>query len=393
MYNTLIIRNGEIAIKGQNRSSFEKSLIKNIKRSLLGLEGYKVYKGDGRIYVDFNKELMDEIIRRLKSVFGVVSFSPAVKIEKGYDNLKESCYDLFNFVTSNETHDSFKVDIKRKDKAFPMSSPEMSRDIGGYILSKTENDIKVNVTNPDLLITGEFRPEGNIIYAEKIKGQGGLPIGINGKGLMLLSGGIDSPVAMYMAAKRGLKMDAVHFHSFPYTSERSKEKVISLGKIVSNFANDVRINMINLLPIQKEISEKCPAELSTIISRRFMMRIAEKIALDSECQCLFTGESIGQVASQTLEGLTATNSVVKEIPVLRPLISFDKEDIIAIANDIGTFDTSIIPEEDCCTVFLPKNPSTKPKMAKILSAEENLDVDNLVREALENIEVLEINTI
>lgn len=393
MYNTLIIRNGEIAIKGQNRSSFEKSLMKNIKRSLLGLEGYKVYKGDGRMYVDFKEELMDEVIKRVKMVFGVVSFSPAIKLEKGYDNLKEQCYELFNYVTSKEKFTNFKVDIKRQDKTFPMSSPEMSKDVGGYILSKSQGALSVNVVKPELLITGEFRADENILYAEKIKGQGGLPVGINGKGMMLLSGGIDSPVAMYMAAKRGVTMDAVHFHSFPYTSERSKEKVISLGKIVSKYANDIRINMVNLLPIQKEITENCPEELTTILSRRFMMRIAEKIAIDTQCQCLFTGESIGQVASQTLEGLTATNSVMKVLPVLRPLISFDKEDIITVANKIGTFETSIIPEEDCCTVFLPKNPSTKPKMAKILAAEENLDVEALVESAIAGLEIIEIKTI
>lgn len=392
MFNTIIIRNGEVAIKGENRPVFEKKLITNIKKALYGMQiqGYKVYKGEGRIYIDADPEIMDQVIEKVRNVFGVVTLSPAIKAEKGYEKLKEMCLEVFEDAIANGEYKTFKMDVKRQNKSFHMTSPEMTKDIAGYILSKHGDKIGVDVFKPELTVYAEFRDNLNIVYARKIDGAGGMPVGINGKVATLLSGGIDSPVATYLASKRGLEIEAVHFHSFPFTSEKSMQKVEQLAKIVSLYTGSIKIHMVNLLPVQKEIAEKCPEELMTILSRRFMMRIAERIANQTGCGALVTGESIGQVASQTIEGLTATNDVVRTMPVIRPLISFDKEDIIKIARNIETFETSIIPEEDCCTVFLPKRPATKPKLEKIYKAEEALDIEKLVSEAIENSTVVDV---
>lgn len=390
MYNTIIIRNGELAIKGENRPVFEKKLMVNIKRVLYGMNGYKVYKGEGRIYVDVEPEILEEVIGKLKNVFGIVTLSPAMKLERGYDNLKEACLKVFEDVIAHGDYKTFKLEVKRQNKSFHMTSPEMTKDIAGYILSTHHEKIGVDIFNPDFMLYAEFRDNMNIVYARKIDAVGGMPVGINGKVMTLLSGGIDSPVATYMASKRGLEIEAVHFHSFPFTSEKSAQKVEKLAKIVSLYTGPIKLHMVNLLPIQKELAEKCPEELMTILARRFMMRIAEKLGQQNDCGALVTGESIGQVASQTIEGLTATNDVVKMFPVIRPLISFDKEDIIKIARNIDTFETSIIPEEDCCTVFLPKKPATKPKLEKIYKAEEVLDIEKLVDEAIANSTIVEI---
>lgn len=392
MFNTIIIRNGEVAIKGENRPVFEKKLMTNIKKALYGMQiqGYKVYKGEGRIYIDADPEIMDQVIEKVRNVFGVVTLSPAIKTEKGYEKLKEMCLEVFEDAIANGEYKTFKMDVKRQNKSFHMTSPEMTKDIAGYILSKHGDKIGVDVFKPELTVYAEFRDNLNIVYARKIDGAGGMPVGINGKVATLLSGGIDSPVATYLASKRGLEIEAVHFHSFPFTSEKSMQKVEQLAKIVSLYTGSIKIHMVNLLPVQKEIAEKCPEELMTILSRRFMMRIAERIANQTGCGALVTGESIGQVASQTIEGLTATNDVVRTMPVIRPLISFDKEVIIKIARNIETFETSIIPEEDCCTVFLPKRPATKPKLEKIYKAEEALDIEKLVSEAIENSTVVDV---
>ena len=392
MFNTIIIRNGEVAIKGENRPVFEKKLMTNIKKALYGMQiqGYKVYKGEGRIYIDADPEIMDQVIEKVRNVFGVVTLSPAIKAEKGYEKLKEMCLEVFEDAIANGEYKTFKMDVKRQNKSFHMTSPEMTKDIAGYILSKHGDKIGVDVFKPELTVYAEFRDNLNIVYARKIDGAGGMPVGINGKVATLLSGGIDSPVATYLASKRGLEIEAVHFHSFPFTSEKSMQKVEQLAKIVSLYTGSIKIHMVNLLPVQKEIAEKCPEELMTILSRRFMMRIAERIANQTGCGALVTGESLGQVASQTIEGLTATNDVVRTMPVIRPLISFDKEDIIKIARNIETFETSIIPEEDCCTVFLPKRPATKPKLEKIYKAEEALDIEKLVSEAIENSTVVDV---
>ncbi len=390
MYNSIVIRNGEVAIKGANRPTFEKHLIKNLKRALYGLEGFRVYKADGRTYIDFEPQLEAEVLRRIKNVFGVMSYSPVIKTEPGYDIAKKTAFAFYEELVRNKNVKTFKISARRGDKSFPMTSPEMARDIGGYILSTSQTPLKVDVNEPDIDIHVEVRNSGNVIFCEKENGVGGMPVGVNGRAMILLSGGIDSPVATYMIAKRGLAIEAVHFHSFPFTSEKSKEKIELLATHLSRYTEKIKIHMINLLPIQKEIAQKCPEEFMTILSRRFMMRIAEKLALDNNCGCLATGESIGQVASQTVEGLQATNSVVRQIPVFRPLISFDKEDIIQVARRIDTFDISIIPEEDCCTVFLPKHPATKPKMERIRKAEEVLNIEELVDEAIKEQEIREI---
>ena len=387
MFNTIIIRNGEIAIKGSNRANFEKRLMTNIKSALYGLQGYKVHKGDGRVYIDADESIMQEVINRVSQVFGVVSMSPAISFEGGYEELKNKSKELYDFMNRHNDFKTFKVVAKRGDKNFHMKSPEMVKDIGGFILANGEKSLEVDVYHPDLLISAELREGKNILYANKIEGLGGLPVGINGRAMTLLSGGIDSPVATYLASKRGLSMNAVHFHSFPFTSEKSMQKVEELAQSISKYTGKIAIYKVNLLPIQQEISEKCPEEYMTILSRRFMMRIAEKLAVESGCAALVTGESIGQVASQTIEGLTATNNAVELLPVIRPLISFDKEEIIHIAKKINTYQTSIIPEEDCCTVFLPKKPATKPKLEKIYMAESCLDVEGLVQSAIDKMEI------
>ncbi len=394
MFNTIIIRNGEIAIKGDNRAVFEKKLMSNIKSSLFGLSGYKVYKGDGRIYIDADEAIMPQVMKRVSKVFGVVSFSPAVKFVGDYALLKEKAKELYDLMMAEDAYQTFKLEVKRTDKNFPMTSPEMVRDIAGHILANAQKKAKVDVHLPDLHLYAELREGINILYTNKMMGVGGLPVGINGKAMSLLSGGIDSPVATYLASKRGLSVEAVHFHSFPFTSEKSFQKVERLVRTLMDYTGKIVIHKVNLLPIQKEISANCPEELMTILSRRFMMRIAEKLALEVGAGALVTGESIGQVASQTIEGLTATNASVEILPVIRPLISFDKEEIIDVARKINTFDISIIPEEDCCTVFLPKKPATRPKMEKILLAEEKLNVEQLVQEAIENREVVMVeNTV
>ncbi len=384
MYDILVIRNGEVAIKGQNRPIFENKLIRNLEYALYQFKGVKVKKGDGRIYVHLNGADYSSIVKKIKNVFGVVSISPAIVTEAGYENLKSGIKKLVEEKAKDSRINTFKINAKRQDKKFPMKSPEMSIDLGGYVLNTFSERFKVDVVNPDLNITAELRVDSNIVFADKIKGVGGLPRGINGKGCVLLSGGIDSPVAAYLMSKRGLYIEAVHFHSFPFTSEKSQEKIIDLAKILLPYTGRIKIHMVNLLEIQKSIFENCPEELMTILSRRFMMAIAESIAIETECNCLITGESMGQVASQTAEGLLATNNAVKILPVFRPLISYDKEDIISLAKEIDTYDVSILPEEDCCTVFLPKKPSTKPKLEKILKAEVNLNVQMLIANAIES---------
>ncbi|SHH25273.1 tRNA uracil 4-sulfurtransferase ThiI [Tepidibacter thalassicus] len=389
MYNVVIARYGEIGIKGRNRYIFEDKLVKNIKNSLKELGKLNVYKQYGRIYIDVEDYDYETIIDEAKKVFGIVALTPAIKLENDYDKLKKAALELVKEKIEFEDVKTFKVESKRTDKSFRLNSMEMSRDIGGYILSNLGDKIKVDVHNPDVKVEAEMRAECAVVYVDKIEGYGGLPIGTNGKAMVLLSGGIDSPVAAWMIAKRGVEIEVIHYHSYPFTSERSKEKVEDLARILSKYCGRIKMHNVNLLPIQKEINKNCKEEEMTIISRRFMMRIAQRVALSRGCNALVTGESIGQVASQTIQGLTVTNSSV-DIPVFRPLIAMDKSEIVEFAKKIGTYETSIIPEEDCCTVFLPKNPVTKPKLEKIIKSEENLDVEKLIDEAVENIEVKEI---
>ena len=393
MYNSIIVKYGEIGIKGKNRYIFENKLIKNIKNMLKPIDKFNVYKEYGRVYVDLGDYDYDEVCEEVKKVFGVVGVCPAVKVlrnndedvESAYQKLKETALLVLEDKISNGAK-SFKVESRRGDKSFRLTSQEMSIDIGGFLLSNVGDRIKVDINNPEARIKCELRESNVVVYTDTVPGYGGLPIGTNGKAMSLLSGGIDSPVATWMVAKRGMEVEAVHFHTYPFTSEKSQEKVKDLARILAKYVGRVRLHKVNILEIQKAVGLNCRDEEMTIISRRFMMRIAQKLAEQRNCDALITGESIGQVASQTIQGLTCTNASVS-LPVFRPLIAMDKTEIIDIAKKIDTFETSIIPEEDCCSVFAPKKPVTKPKLERIEDSEKALDVDKLIEDAIANMEV------
>ena len=393
MYNSIIVKYGEIGIKGKNRYIFENKLIKNIKNMLKPIDKFNVYKEYGRVYVDLGDYEYDEVCEEVKKVFGVVGVCPAVKVlrnneedvEAAYQKLKETALLVLEEKIENGAK-TFKVESRRGDKSFRLTSQDMSIDIGGYLLSNVGDKIKVDINTPEAKIKCELRENNVVVYSDTVPGYGGLPIGTNGKAMSLLSGGIDSPVATWMVAKRGMEVEAVHFHTYPFTSEKSQEKVKDLARILAKYCGKVRLHKVNILEIQKAVGLNCRDEEMTIISRRFMMRIAQKLAEQRNCDALITGESIGQVASQTIQGLTCTNASVS-LPVFRPLIAMDKTEIIEIAKKIDTFETSIIPEEDCCSVFAPKKPVTKPKLERIEDSEKALDVDKLIQDAIDNMEV------
>ena len=388
MYNILIVKYGEIGVKGKNRYIFENKLIKNVKNILKPIGKFNVYKEYGRIYVDLDGYDYEEVVEEVKKVFGIVGVCPAVRAEKDYNLLKELALKMLE-EKIEQGYKSFKVDSRRGDKDFKLTSQEMSLDIGGYLVSQVKDKIAVDVRNPEVKIHCELRQNHVMVYSDTIPGYGGLPLGTNGRAMSLLSGGIDSPVASWMVAKRGMELECIHFHSYPFTSEKSQEKVRDLAQILSKYCGRVRLHKVNMLEIKKAIGLNCKDEEMTIISRRFMMRIAERVAESRHCDALVTGESIGQVASQTIQGLTCTNASVK-MPVFRPLIAMDKTEIIEVAQKIGTFETSILPEEDCCTVFSPKKPVTKPKLDRIEKSENKLDVEKLIQDAIDNIEVEDI---
>jgi thiamine biosynthesis protein ThiI len=321
-------------------------------------------------------------------VFGIVGVCPAIKAEKDYNKLKELALEVLNEKIEAGAK-SFKVESRRGDKSLPLTSQEMSLDIAGFLVSQVKDAIKVDVRNPQVRIKCEYRQSHVMVYSDTIEGYGGLPLGTNGRAMSLLSGGIDSPVASWMVAKRGMELECIHFHSYPFTSEKSQEKVRDLANILSKYCGRLRLHKVNILEIQKAIGVSCKEEEMTIISRRFMMKIAQRVAESRNCDALVTGESIGQVASQTIQGLTCTNASVS-MPVFRPLIAMDKTEIIDIAQKIGTFETSILPEEDCCTVFSPKKPVTKPKLDRIEKSESKLDVEKLIQDAIDNIEIEDI---
>ncbi|WP_066498468.1 tRNA uracil 4-sulfurtransferase ThiI [Abyssisolibacter fermentans] len=381
MVKVVSVSFGEVALKGKNRSYFVNKLIKHLKRVIRNFDNTNVYQDRSKIFIEAEEEDIDEIANIVKKVFGIVLISKCYKIDKDMDLLRECAVKVMEEESEKREIKTFKVDAKRGDKKFHLNSMEIERDLGGVIL-KNVNDISVDVHNPDIYVYVEVR-DFCYVYTEKIKAYGGLPVGTNGKGILLLSGGIDSPVAGFMMSKRGIKIDCVHYHSYPFTSERAEEKVMSLAKIMAQYCGDMRIHSVNILNIQKSINENCPQSQMTIISRRFMMRIAEKIALENDHDALITGESLGQVASQTIKGLNATNASVT-LPVFRPLIGMDKTDIIEIAQDIKTFETSILPYEDCCSVFSPKHPVTRPKLEAIEKSESNLNIDELIKEAIDN---------
>lgn len=381
MRGLLLVRYGEIALKGNNRRFFEKKLKKSVVRALIHIEECQVIDQHGRIFIEYNIEDEKEVVKRVTRIFGIVSVSIATRVDSDYDIIREESIAAIGKLINEKGIKTFKVETKRANKGFKITSPEMCRSIGGDILKHFDGQLSVDVHHPDCILQIEIRDK-TYIFSDRIPGPGGLPLGSTGKGMLLLSGGIDSPVAGYQIAKRGVELEAVHFHSYPFTSERALEKVLDLGKILTRYTQNLRVYSVNLLEIQKEIAEKCPEEEMTILSRRFMMRIAEKIALANRCQCLVTGENIGQVASQTMEGLTATNASI-DLPVLRPLLAYDKLDIIDVSKKIDTFETSILPFEDCCTVFLPDKVVTKPKVEKLEYSESKLDVEDLVNRAVE----------
>lgn len=388
MKKVLIVRYGEIALKGLNKPYFEGKLMKHMQANLRDLGSLRVYKSNGLIFVDMEGYDERDVIERITRIFGIVSVSPAYAFEKDMEQICDVALEHMQMRLEDGNYNTFKVEARRSDKGFPLKSPEIARNVGGYVLTHIKN-LSVDVHKPELMLYVDVRDKA-YVYSEKIPGHGGMPLGTNGKGMLLLSGGIDSPVAGWMIAKRGVAIEAIHYHSYPFTSERAKEKVIELARVLTRYCGKIRIHSVNLLPIQKEINEKCPESEMTILSRRFMMKIAEQVGLENNCNALITGESIGQVASQTIQGLTVTNDAVK-MPVFRPLIALDKVDIIDIARKIDTYDTSILPYEDCCTVFLPKRPVTKPRLDKILLSEEKLEVERLVNEAIESKEIIVVS--
>ena len=389
-----IVRCGEVALKGMNKPYFERMLLDRIKKLLKKFDGVKAYRHEGLIFVRADKELnpgtegKQAILKEIGKVFGVASISPAMECESTMEDIGQTAVEYMMEAIEERGVKTFKVNAKRADKNFPVKSPDISRQIGAAVL-KGCKVLKVDVHNPDVKLFVDVRHDKSYVYQDKIPGFGGLPLGTNGKGMSLLSGGIDSPVATWMMAKRGMMIEAVHFHSFPYTSQRAREKVEELAALVATYCGRFRMHVINLLPIQEQIVQNCPEEETTILVRRFMMRIAEELAAGHGCNMLITGENLGQVASQTAEALVVTDASVK-MPVMRPLIGLDKTDIMDLAKDIGTYDKSIEPYEDCCTVFLPKHPATKPKLERILASESKLDCEGLIREAIEKEEIVEI---
>ena len=387
--NIFIVRCGEVALKGMNKPYFERMLVDRIRKNLKDFDGTDVRRHEGLIFVRADKKYdKEKLIRQISKVFGVASISPAVEAPSNLDSIGEEAVKYMMELIETRGIKTFKVEAKRADKNFPVKSPEIGRIIGAKVLIGCKV-LKVDVHNPDVHLFVDVRHDKTYIYQQKIAGFGGLPLGTNGKGMVLLSGGIDSPVAAWMMAKRGMLIEAVHFHSYPYTSQRAQEKVEDLAAIVASYCGNFKMHVINLLPIQEQIVQNCPEEETTILVRRFMMRIAERIAEKNRAMMLITGENLGQVASQTAEALVVTDACVK-MPVMRPLIAMDKVDIMDKAEEIGTFETSIQPYEDCCTVFLPKHPTTKPKLERILESESRLDVDALVEAAVSSEEIVQI---
>ena len=377
----LMVRFGEIFLKGQNRPYFLRALVKRIRYAVKGLQG-EVWLHDGRIFVkDFTD--LDLCIERVTKVFGVHSVCPAVEMEK--DSFDDICDQAV--AMASELRGTFKVMARRSDKRYPLDSPAINEEIGHRILQACP-DLRVDVHHPDHYLNVEIR-EKAYLYVKVIPAVGGMPVGTNGNATLLLSGGIDSPVAGWMIAKRGVQINAVHFHSYPYTSDRAKEKVLDLARKLSVYCCGVKVFVVPFTEIQMQIHELCPEDYTTLIMRRFMMRIAERIAVQEGSGALITGESIGQVASQTMEALATTDSVVL-MPVFRPLIGFDKSEIIDVARRIDTLEISNLPYEDCCTVFTPRHPATKPKMEKVQEGERKLDAEDMILRALEGVEVIRV---
>lgn len=384
MEKVIIVRYCEIHLKGNNRGFFERVFAENMEKALKGIK-HVIRKQSGRYAVEeFAGQDTDEIMRRLRKVFGVHTLSVALKVNTDLDQIFEAVK------TFDPLSGSFKVETHRADKKFPLNSMQINAEIGGRLLAYNHK-LSVDVHNPQTVIGIDLRENGTtLVFGSLINGVGGMPVGTAGKGMLLISGGIDSPVAGYMMAKRGMKIECVHFHSYPYTNMQAREKVEELAAVLGEYSCGTTLNVIKVTHIQEEIHKKCNGDYMVTLLRRFMMRIAERLAKKCGAQCLITGESLGQVASQTIEGMTSSGSVVENLPILRPLCGFDKNEIIEHSRAMGAFDISIRPYEDCCTVFLPKHPVIHPKISDVLAEEAKLDIEGLIEEALSTLEIIKI---
>ena len=382
MEKVIILRYSEIHLKGKNRCYFERVFTVNIEKSLKGIK-HELRVISGRYLIEnFDENGIDEILSRLEKVFGIHSYSVAFKVPSDMDSIFEAAK------TVCKPFGTFKVDTHRADKTFYLNSPQINSEIGGRLLDNYK-ELTVDVHNPSQVINIDVRENGTtLVFGKFIKGAGGMPVGTSGKGLLLISGGIDSPVAGHMIARRGMTVDCIHFHSYPYTNMQARDKVEELAKILASYSLGTHLNIISVTHIQEEIHKKCNGEFMVTLLRRFMMRLSERVAKKIGAQCLITGESLGQVASQTVEGMTSSNSVVESLPVLRPLCGFDKDEIIERSKQIGAYEISIQPYEDCCTVFLPKHPVIKPTLKSVLEEEAKLDVEALLKEAMSTLETI-----
>lgn len=377
---------GEIFLKGKNRHVFYKAAINNIKRNLRGIDYQDMYSESSKLYIQADRKDFEKIKDNVLKVFGISYVAYVIKTNKNIEDIYAACKEDLSEYFSDKNY-TFKVESKRTDKSFKYKSPELSAKIGGFILRDFPN-LSVDVHNPNFRVFIDVK-DNVYIYSKRFKGLGGLPIGSSGHGLLLLSGGIDSPVAGFMVAKRGMKLDCIHFHSYPFTSKRALQKAVDLAEIMSSYTGKMKIYSVNLADIYKAINQNCDRRETTILSRRFMMRIANKIAETNSYQALITGESLGQVASQTIESVSVINDS-SEIPILRPLIAMDKKDIIDISHKMGSYEKSIEPYDDCCSIFAPDNPVTKPKLKYIKMSEEKLDIEALETDAINNMEIIEI---
>ena len=387
----ILLKYGEIVLKGLNKSYFEGLLLTDIKSRIRKYGEYDVRRAQSTVYVtpvdEFAKDNFDIVFSECQKVFGIVSCCRAATVEKNMDKILELLPGYTDTALKNVK--TFKVEAKRSDKKFPLDSPAISKECGGVLLRRHRH-LKVDVKNPNVVVMVEIRDYAAYIHCGKADGEGGLPLGSAGSALLLLSGGIDSPVAGYRMARRGIKLDALHFESYPYTSLQAREKVVELAQIMTDYCGDINLNIVSVTHIQEELRSKCKEDYFTLLLRRFMMKIAERVAIKYHCGAIITGESTGQVASQTIPAMTVTNEAVKLIPVMRPLIASDKEEIVKYARHIGTFETSILPYEDCCTVFTPKHPATKPVLEKIIEEEKKLDCEALIEEALKTIDYIKV---
>ena len=382
----LAISFGEIFLKGRNRNTFYKTAIDNIKRNIRDIGYDDMFQESSKLYIKADRDKFDKLIKAIKKVFGIVYISEVVRCEKTVEDISKTSIDLVKYYDFDNDM-TFKVESKRTDKSFALTSPQLSAKIGGDILGKYK-DLKVDIHKPDFTVFIDVKSKA-YIYINRVEGLGGLPLGSGGEGLLLLSGGIDSPVAGFLMAKRGMNINAIHFHSYPFTSKRAHQKAMDLAKILSAYTGKMTIYSVNLCEIYKAISKNCPRRETTILSRRFMMRIANKISEKYSYQALITGESLGQVASQTIESVSVINDSSK-LPILRPLIAMDKKDIIEISEKIDSYEKAIEPYDDCCSIFAPDSPVTKPKLKYIEKSEENLDIEQLENQAIESMEIIKI---